>query len=228
MLIFNVNKIKNRPLLLMAFFFLAQITGAQAQSNAEMNVAEPQQNIAAAPYDPCPAPAQDLSSAPDDLAKVQADIDRYTLCMERAQLLQRLNSIANENQEALNKSSGMTIENPGMKLPEILSLEQRQANIAEAFNKNNTGNNLSGDISAQPIDSGDWVIMRISGRASELGAKLAKSDGTITEAKTGDMLPDGSSIVSITPTSVTIQDDNSKRELLWNGNPLAGSQAGRP
>ena len=36
--------------------------------------------------DPCPAPEAALNQTPDDLAKVQADIDRFTLCVQRAQL----------------------------------------------------------------------------------------------------------------------------------------------
>ena len=46
--------------------------------------------------DPCPAPTA-ASATPDDLAKVQEDIDRFTLCVERAQLLERLNESVLKN-----------------------------------------------------------------------------------------------------------------------------------
>jgi len=67
--------------------------------------------------DPCPSPSKALASSPDDLAKVQEEIDRFTLCVQRAQLLERLNESTLKSDNVYDASLGLapytSVENGG-------------------------------------------------------------------------------------------------------------------
>lgn len=172
--------------------------------------------MGALPVDPCPMPSDELARAPDDLAKVQADIDRYTLCMERAQLLQRLNDVAMENQEKLNQSSGVGSSNPGMQLggTNAPSMEDMRAQIMGSVNSQL----LEGGGAQQPAppSSDEWMIIRVLGASGGLSAQIGKTDGTLARVREGDTLPDGSSVNSVSATSVSITQDGKRKELRWN------------
>jgi len=58
--------------------------------------------------DPCPSTSKALASSPDDLAKVQEEIDRFTLCVQRAQLLERLNEGTLKNESVYDASLGLS------------------------------------------------------------------------------------------------------------------------
>lgn len=165
------------------------------------------------PADPCPLPSDELSRAPDDLAKVQADIDRYTLCMERAQLLQRLNDVAMENQEKLNQSSGVNTGNPGMQLGgNTPTMEDIRAQIMGSI-----AGEQFGDAPAQTAPApSEWTIIRVTGASGGLAAQLGKSDGTLARVMAGDSLPDGSQVNSVSATSVSITQDGERKELRWH------------
>lgn len=168
------------------------------------------------PADPCPMPSDELARAPDDLAKVQADIDRYTLCMERAQLLQRLNDVAMENQEKLNQSSGVGSGNPGMQLggTNAPSMDDIRAQIMGSVNDQLIEG--TADTQPAPPSSDEWMIIRVLGASGGLSAQLSKSDGTLARVRAGDTLPDGSSVNSVSATSVTITQDGTRKDLRWN------------
>jgi len=167
----------------------------------------------ALPPDPCPMPSSELSRMPDDLAKVQADIDRYTLCMERAQLLQRLNDVALENQERLDQSRGGSGPNPGMQLDAgTPSFEDIRAQIMSSID----GASVSEEeTAAAPPASHEWLIIRILGASGSLSAQLGKSDGTLTRVSAGDVLPDGAQVESVSATAVSITQDGEKKNLRW-------------
>ncbi len=173
--------------------------------------------------DPCPLPSAELAQAPDDLAKIQSDIDRYTLCMERAQLLQRLNDVAVENQEKLQAANGVPsldagASNPGMQLDTLPGFAEQRAQMLGSVNEASVQ-----DSASAPSSSGGntWYIMKIMGGGSNLSAQLTKEDGTLARVKAGDRLPDGSSIDVVTATTVTITQDNESKELGWRENAAA-------
>lgn len=169
--------------------------------------------------DPCPEAISALNTAPDDLSKVQADIDRFTLCVERAQLLKRLNDLALENEENL---AGVNLGNPGFNLdsglgsnlPEfdrdtILNPQKQQPEVQDY----DDDEYAPPQQSAAPADN--WAIQSIFGAGSELSAKIRKNNGELAQIKSGDVLEDGTRIVSITPVSVEISKGGDRRLLSW-------------
>ena len=145
--------------------------------------------------DPCPVPEAALGQTPTDLATVQADIDRYTLCLERAQLIKRLNDLATENDATL---SGFGNRNPGLSLDErLLSESQEEENESET-------------------EAGTtWKILEIFGSAKKLEARLIK-DASVIQVRAGELLPDGTRVEKVTPTEVIISDREEKSVLAWS------------
>lgn len=159
--------------------------------------------------DPCPALIQVMSNkTPDDLSLVQADIDRYTLCAKRAELLKKLNELAIENDLALKASTGLS--NPGMVLG---GGPPKPPAPGVALVPPDTATMTDSEVSEE--DDGQWKIVEIFGSAGQLQAKLAKSDGSVARIKAGSSLPDGEKIISITPVRVTLHGDGGETELSW-------------
>lgn len=164
--------------------------------------------------DPCPALEDILAGkTPDDLSLVQADIDRYTLCAKRAELLKKLNELTVENENAVNR--GMGSPNPGMTLgkgtPKTVSPPVVPAvkipSVAPVVPVE------EGDV--EEADDGSWKIVEIFGVSGKLQAKLTKSDGSVARVKAGTELPDGGNVVAITPVHVTIHNTDGETELSW-------------
>lgn len=164
--------------------------------------------------DPCPEAVSALSSMPDDLSKVQADIDRFTLCVERAQLLKRLNDLALENEQNL---QGINSANPGFALgggPEnnfptfdrdaILGMDEPQQPYYDEYAPDYSENTYDG-----------WAIVNIFGVGSDLQAKLSRSDGERAQVREGDKLEDGTKVVKITPVSIEVSEKGKTRLLSW-------------
>lgn len=161
--------------------------------------------------DPCPALEDILAGkTPDDLSLVQADIDRYTLCAKRAELLKKLNEITVENEAAVNNGAGNT--NPGMMLappgtapmPAVPAMPPLPAGAVPAQGG-----------APLPTDDGNWKIVEIFGASGKLQAKLEKSDGSVARAKAGTELPDGAKVVAITSVHVTVHNADGDTELSW-------------
>lgn len=164
--------------------------------------------------DPCPALEDILAGkTPDDLSLVQADIDRYTLCAKRAELLKRLNELTVENEKAVNR--GMGDQNPGMTLgkgvpktvspPVVPAVKIPPVAPIVPVEENED----------QEIDDGRWKIVEIFGVSGKLQAKLTKSDRSVARVKAGTELPDGGRVVAITPVHVTIHNADGETELSW-------------
>lgn len=178
------------------------------------------------PADPCPMPSAEMAQAPDDLARIQSDIDRYTLCMERAQLLQRLNDVAVENQEKLNEANGISTSdvstgNPGMQLGNNLpSFEEQREKIMGSVSASDVG---APPVEAPPVDDGEWFITKILGSGSGLSAQVAQTDGTLAQVKAGDTLPDGTRIDAVSATSVMTTQEGESKALRWREPPAPPS-----
>lgn len=227
-----VKDVKRSAVLMAAFICVLPFSTAALAQSAPDDVALPSveagalpsgpvgatgtASTSALPVDPCPMPSDELARAPDDLAKVQADIDRYTLCMERAQLLQRLNDVAMENQEKLNQSSGVGSSNPGMQLggTNAPSMDDIRAQIMGSVNNQLVEG--AGSQQPAPPSSDEWMIIRVLGASGGLSAQVGKTDGTLARVRAGDTLPDGSSVNSVSATSVSITQDGQRKELRWN------------
>lgn len=163
--------------------------------------------------DPCPEAVSALSSMPDDLSKVQADIDRFTLCVERAQLLKRLNDLALENEQNI---QGVNSSNPGFTLGggpadsfppfdrnAVLGIPDEEPSY-EQYSPDYQSNTYQG-----------WAIVNIFGVGNDLQAKLSKSDGQRAQVKAGDKLEDGTRVLGITPVSVEVSQQGKKSLLSW-------------
>jgi type IV pilus biogenesis protein PilP len=135
--------------------------------------------------DPCPVPQVALSETPNDLAKIQADIDRYALCVERAQLLQRLNNLALEN------GQNMTGMNPGF------MLDHGKLAIS--------GKDLGTEEEQEKDVPDEWQVLEIYGTLGKLQAKVMKA-GIIIQVAEGEDLPGGKTVAAISPNQVTVMD----------------------
>ena len=158
--------------------------------------------------DPCPVPSAALAETPDDLAKVQADIDRFNLCVERAQLLKRLNELAVENEKAAVAPSR---NNPGMRLD-----ADRLPDTAGSLPRSPVTPLAPLPTTGGPKGPGDdWTIVEVFGATGSLTAKLVRQDGAVQYASQGAVLPDGRRITVITSTSVILEKDGKTTELQW-------------
>ncbi len=146
--------------------------------------------------DPCPVPKVALSQTPADLARVQADIDRYALCVERAQLLQRLNDLAAENNKHL---PGYTsVMNPGFTLDTASIAVKKDIFDTEESEK----------------EPAKWQVLEIYGPLDRLQARIIKS-GIVYQVVTGDRLSDGKTVAEISPFQVTVMENGSRNTLDW-------------
>ena len=141
--------------------------------------------------DPCPNPSMALDNAPNGTVEIQGDIDRLTLCVERAQLLQRLNDIATA----------------GMKLPSPLT--QSQLPILPLPEQ------MLGTLQNVNVREG-WEVLQVFGSKEELFAKLFSPEGGVIRIKVGDKLPDESGkIIEILPMRVKIKNSSGVQTLPW-------------
>ena len=147
--------------------------------------------------DPCPDSIEALSATPDDLSKVQADIDRFTLCVERAQLLKRLNDLALENQDDL---QSLPLIDPTI---QITPLEMTPSEVQE------------GVVVQEQDQVVDWEILSIFGSGLDLSAKLINREGLFAQIKAGDELSDGRTVVDVTKTSVTLAQGKERDVIEW-------------
>lgn len=175
--------------------------------------------------DPCPAPKSALAETPNDLKLIQEDITRFTLCLQRAQLLDRLNDLAEQNLGDIQTNLDTKIKNnfgdmlqattfDNMPFPDISSMPTDEL-VETAM--------ISEPIPEPVIDVQDWLVSDITGKGSALTAKLRDENGNIVYITTGQTLPNSKTKVkSITMTDVTITDNGVEKILSWD-NASAGA-----
>jgi type IV pilus biogenesis protein PilP len=180
--------------------------------------------------DPCPQPDPALVNAPDDLAKVQEEIDRFTLCVQRAQLVERLNDSAVQNMQASDKVLGLVPPSASM-MPGVAGPQQGLMPLPSgALAGADVAPQPSADAPAVPADTAsadaaeaeepeeikDWTIKEISGTGSNVHARLLSPEGDEVKASNGMKLPDGkTTVIRITPGGVTIRADGETKSLEW-------------
>lgn len=152
----------------------------------------------------CPEPGLALQDVPAGPAEIQADIDRFTLCLDRAELLLKLEEVSARNNELMiGDSMG------GMALPinpQPLSVEQTENLLAS---------NGSG-APTQAIELPDYKVLAINGAAGQLSARLSTPDGDIQMVQLNDSLEDGSIVSAITSSQVSVRKDGKTRILNWD------------
>ncbi len=155
----------------------------------------------------CPEPGAALQDVPAGPAEIQADIDRFTLCLDRAELLLKLEEVSNRNDELLMGASGMG----GMVLP-VNPTPLTQAQTEELMASNDP--NMMGAL--PPIKMADYTILGISGAGGALDARLNTPDGDIQMVRIDDHLEDGSVVSSISASQVFVRKDGKTRLLQWD------------
>jgi type IV pilus biogenesis protein PilP len=168
--------------------------------------------------DPCPTPENAIKTSPNDLAKVQEEIDRYTLCSERAQMLERYNESASKYNETIDGALGyQTAPNNG-----VLGLPEAQRNglaplPASALTDNTAADDPSTNVdAAQAPKNTEWTISQVYGSSNNLQAKLKSPDGDEIKVRLGSQLPDDAgTVLSITKSNVTIGDRKNSKKLEW-------------
>lgn len=183
-----------------------------------------------ATFDPCPAPKDAIASSPDDLAKVQEEIDRFTLCVQRAQLLERLNETALKSEMATDAALGLgggSID----AVPDASEsgLAPLPASALAGADVSPTSGSTGADVpetekaeepSATPVIEAPkdtpWTIREVFGSGAAMKAKLLSPDGDEVRLGEGASLPDGKgTIVRITPSGVTVRMGGSTKDLDW-------------
>jgi type IV pilus biogenesis protein PilP len=170
--------------------------------------------------DVCPEPKKAMGNTPDDLAKIQEDITRFTLCVQRAQLLERLNELAEANIDTIDTALNLTVEQQaGNAVPGIMPsvpIPQLSESAAQML-ENDMAESAPSYAPApmRPMES-SWRIRNIEGSGGSIRAQLMHADGTILRVSQGETLPDDAGrVISITNTGVRIERDGQKQTLQW-------------
>lgn len=161
----------------------------------------------------CPSPDTALKQTPDDLSSIQSDIERFSLCVKRAELLQSLNSLAQKNKESLlgmPDIQAITEEAIGA-LPPLAPVDN--AFTAEDFART-LGNDNDGTEVAMEDTRTPWLVNDIYGVGTNLKARITSTEGEIANVREGDMLPDGLEVFSISRTGIVLRGDEDIR-LDW-------------
>jgi hypothetical protein len=171
--------------------------------------------------DPCPEPRQALGNTPNDLKKIQEDITRFNLCLQRAQLLNRLNQLAAENLETINSTLDEKLMGVvgNVEMPELPPMPVEAPPLP--VNANN-GGAPSGQQTAQQLVpapmavSPTWSVREVTGRGGDLTAVLVDGMDNLVRVKRGDKLPETETIVQrVTPTNVSVLKDGEVNQLSW-------------
>lgn len=169
---------------------------------------------------PCPEPKQALSQTPNDLKVIQEDITRFNLCLQRAQLLSRLNDLSVENVDTINSTLDEKLQNIAgdfkpMPMPEIQMPVMPEMAASELM-----ADEPMPQMAPQPIipqtDYSNWSIDNIKGKNGILVATLSDIDGNIAVVKSGEVIPETEiTITSVTQTGVKVSENEESGKLRW-------------
>jgi type IV pilus biogenesis protein PilP len=161
--------------------------------------------------DPCPAPQAGSLPPGDDLSTLQADIDRFTLCAERADMLHRLNKATLGKNAAGDEKTDTTLENPGFRLRNMPGDNAKKVAIPAV--PEDALKPPPREKSAPP--PGEWVIVNIFGSGAGLQVRLRKDDGSVAQARTGATLPDGWAVKQVSTSGVVLTKGGQEKTLTW-------------
>ena len=167
----------------------------------------------------CPDPEEALGIVPTDLAAVQDDIDRLTLCVKRTQLINQLNDLVEEQrkQDALSETISPTFNHSDSFLAPLPSVpvSQQAAVIDPAvLDENNSETPAQRKSTAKEITDDIWYINRVWGSSGQLRAQLIFNGQAFIVAE-GDSLLSGHVVDRISYDSVAIRQGNDVSSLAW-------------
>lgn len=196
------------------------IPGAQelpALTEEEVAMVEPT-IINTSATDPCPEPKTSLAETPNDLKLIQEDITRFTLCLQRAQLLDRLNDLSKQNMDGIQTSLDEKIASKfGDTMPSDYLANVPFPDLSPANSPINNIQESSIETTPATQDNADWYISDITGQNGKLEAKLIDGTGNIVYATVGQTLPNSDiKIKSVTMTDVKITANGQETSLNWN------------
>lgn len=178
----------------------------------------------------CPNPEQAAKNAPRNLSDVQADIERFNLCVDRARLLNELNDLSKRNQEdILNRAfagTGPVGGQPlGGGLPPLpgLALDGASGLGADDIEPVAEDDILSIEDamtppkprSSQKSKKVSWALRNVYGSSGTLQAELISTDGALVVVSQGDMLMDGSVVKRVSSLGVVLSKDGQDKAVSW-------------
>lgn len=171
--------------------------------------------------DPCPEPQKALSETPNDLKIIQEDITRFTLCLQRAQLLSRLDELASKSIETIDSSLDEKMETIVSNFAPVIIPANALTIPAIPSMPNNTVEETmqpSPQFQPEPIfDYLNWTINTIKGVNGVLIANLSDANGNVVNTKTGQKIPNTDiTIMAINQTSVRVREGNKAAKLKWS------------
>jgi hypothetical protein len=176
----------------------------------------------------CPTMDEVKNKTPGTLADIQDDIDRLTLCIERARLLEQLDGIGTAREKMLTESLEKAAGPGGLSIPidQIPALTAGQLPGVPGIDIKNL---KPGDIqvdgaAADPFASvaaeavkkeAEWQVRKIWGQGGTMRAQLTQGDGVLVNVTSGDPLPDGTKIDTLSVKGVTVSRNGKVSELTW-------------
>lgn len=165
----------------------------------------------------CPQPLTALNDVPATEEQLQADIDRYTLCVNRAQLLLELESLQAETTQGRIDAMALPTAGGGVAVPAPLTPDQANellnADAPPVTSTNTDGLGMNSPAAQEPT-SPEIIVTDIKGTGGQLVATLRAPNGDVDTGKEGDTLIDGSTITSISTTQVMVRTKDGKTERL--------------
>lgn len=173
-----------------------------------------------AAIDPCPKVIDAARQTPGDLSAVQSDIERYTLCVQRAVLLQRLNEMAAQNAEDVTPTLTLdSIEGLPYSRAEIEeminNLQAREEEVANLINQETDSAQESMEAVAAEEAGSKYSISELLGTGGDMEVNLVDQDQVPYRVKVGSELPDGSTVVSISAQKVVLAKDGKQKTIGW-------------
>lgn len=215
----------------------AQIQPTQqvAQPTTGIPQQAPQGQAAATPQaDLCPNASQALAEPVNDMVQVQSDIERLSLCAQRAQLLERLNESAETEKESIKSALGLSIppelkeaaeakkrgeENPALMMPQ--GLQPLPADVLAGADVSAAPSKAEAEETAratEPEKPKSWQIKEVFGPTDKMQARILSPEGNEAVVRRGSRLKGGFLVTGITATSVTISKGKTAETLEWATN----------
>ena len=156
--------------------------------------------------DPCPDLGKVLTSG-NALIDLEGDVDRLSLCVQRAKLLSELDRLYREREGILSKNQTSDFAVNGIvpvsvrDLPMLPDVPQVQSKVLETV----------------PLTSGfnEWMVVRLWGQSGNLKAQLRSETGVMVSVAQGDVLADDSQVFEVSPMGVTLLQDKETIGLKW-------------
>ncbi len=172
----------------------------------------------------CPAADTLVRTPPDSMTGVQADIDRLTLCVERAKLLRQLDEVATEREKMLDKirnpsnpempgGLGGIPPLPAASLPPVGGIDT--ASLKPGETRVVTPGAAPMAPTLESLAAPQWKVRKIWGQGVAMRAQLSDGKGVLVNVRTGDPLPDGPTVTSISVKGVTISQNGKAEDLSW-------------